>query len=321
MTKTWRVGAALVALLWAGCSADKAEPDMARPDAGTQSDASTEPDPPPSDGTRFLMDYAASVCAMYEPCCNEAGLGFAASGCTTWFRKVTAAYFKGTFSADGAQRCLGMLSDAREADAQRCANVSSFDAATLRSECQQAFAPLARDGNAIGGKCLLGADCAQASGETVICYSRVCVRELRGSEGDGPCYIGGTSGIEGVPDEIVTCHVEDGVFCHRGENACKPQVQDGEYCPYPNACQTTAQCIGGLCKVLPGEGESCLNGIPGAGGFCKPGTACDRSTLTCGPPLEEGVACREPAECTSGTCMGGKCTKPEFTRALNCTGG
>ena len=31
--------------------------------------------------------------------------------------------------------------------------------------------------------------------------------------------------------------------------------------------------------------------------------------------LEEGAACREPAECASGSCTGGKCTKPEFTRA------
>jgi hypothetical protein len=72
---------------------------------------------------------------------------------------------------------------------------------------------------------------------------------------------------------------------------------------------------------LPGPGEACLNGIQGAGGFCSIGSACDRDTLICGGPLPEGATCREPGECASGSCMGSMCTKPAFTRALNCTGG
>src|SRR5688500_8675565 len=38
-----------------------------------------------SDAERFLQEYAASVCAMYEPCCGDAELGFSASGCRDWF--------------------------------------------------------------------------------------------------------------------------------------------------------------------------------------------------------------------------------------------
>lgn len=323
MTQTSRVGAVLIALLCASCSDKKVEPEMSRRDAGPggQADAGKEPELPASDGAQFLMSYAASVCEMYEPCCKEEGLGFKAAGCTEWFRKVTAAYFKGDFSADAAERCLNMLADVRKADAQRCENVRSFDEATLRRDCQEAFAKSARTGSELGGDCLLGSDCAQSSGETVICYSGTCLREKRGREGDGPCYIGGSSGIQGVPDEVAACNAADGVFCHRAENKCAAQVEAGEPCPYPNACKPTAQCIGGTCVTLPGEGESCLNAIQGAGGFCKPQTACDRTTLECGPPLEEGAACRAAGECATGSCMSGKCTKPEFTRALNCTGG
>jgi hypothetical protein len=312
------LNALLTASFIAACSGDDAPTDKPRADGGSQTDSST-PSPPVSDSAKFLSDYASSVCGMYEPCCESEGLGYERGGCTEWFRKVTAAYFRGEYNPDAAGSCLEHLADVRQADPQRCGNVLDFNEATLRTECQRAFAA-ERDGKTLGEKCLLASDCATAPGGDVICNGGRCFLERHGSAGDGPCYIGGNSGIEGTPTEAVRCEAKDGLYCHRSNNVCTPQVDDGEFCPFPGACKDTAICTGGTCVALPAEGESCLNAIPGAGGFCRAGSSCDVATLKCGAALEEGAACREPAQCASLSCMGGKCTKAEFTRALNCTG-
>jgi hypothetical protein len=316
MAKRSNVSSVLVCLLLTACSADdKGKPEK-MPSGGGLDDGDAAVDvTAPSEGDAFLEDYAAAVCAMYEPCCKTEGLGYDAGGCTSWFSKVTAAYFKGDYLAEAASSCLSKLAEARAADAQRCSNVLDFNLATLRDECQKAFGATARDGAPPGGKCLLAADCARPAGGSVICYSGTCLPERRGSAGDGPCYISKT-----LPDEIVTCEAEDGLYCYRANNVCAPQVEDGELCPNANACKATARCIGGRCETLPGPGEACLNGIQGAGGFCRAGSACDRTTLICGEALEEGAACREPGECISGSCVMSKCAKPMFTNALNCTG-
>jgi hypothetical protein len=280
-----------------------------------------------TDSAQFLIDYASAVCAMYEPCCEAQSLGYDAAGCTEWYRKVTAAYFGGEFRADKARECLEAVEEAFGADPDRCANVVAFDEATLRETCREAFGAAPRSGSPLGGSCLLGADCASApEGEgdgdgNVICYSGTCLLERKGKAGDGPCYLGGNSGIDGVPDVAVTCHAADGLWCDRGANVCAPQVEAGGRCPFGNACKAGALCSGGTCLALPGPGERCLNAIPGAGGFCRAGSACDVASLTCSAPLAEGAACREPAQCASGSCMGGRCTKADFTRSLNCTGG
>jgi hypothetical protein len=309
--------------LGAGCAADNVPPDKTGDGGGggTQTDGS-DPPPPATDSAQFLMDYASSVCEMYEPCCQSAGLGYARGGCSEWFRKVTAVYFRGDYKPDAASVCLQHLAEVRAADSQRCGNVLDFDEATLRTECQRAFGAAERSGAPLGGKCLLAGDCASASAEdgAVICYSGNCLLQRQGKDGDGPCFFGGTSGIKGVPDESFQCNAKDGVYCDRVNNVCAATVADGEGCPTGAACKPTAICTGGRCVTLPGEGETCLNAIPGAGGFCRPGSSCDVATLTCSAPLKEGATCREPAQCESRSCMSSKCTKPEFTRALNCTG-
>jgi hypothetical protein len=310
----------LCLLLMAACSDDPAKPAA---DAGAGAAGSGDAVSPPAQvgaDARFLVQYASAVCAMYEPCCNEAERGYDASGCSEWFRKVTAAYFRGEFQADAAQRCLDELAAAREADARRCATVKSFDEATLRPACRRAFTAPAREGNPLGGDCLLAADCMSAPGGDVICFSGTCVLEKRGAQGDGPCRLGRGSGIEGVPDEIVRCDARDGLYCDEAMNACAPQVEPGEACPFGNACTQGALCNGGRCDELPEQGELCLNYVRGAGGFCAAQSACDAATGVCGPPLLVGAACREANQCESASCMGGKCTEPEFTRALNCTG-
>jgi hypothetical protein len=272
-----------------------------------------------SEGEQFLAEYADEVCGMYQPCCEAEGMGFDAGGCRDWFARVTAAYMPDQFLAVEGAACLNALAAARAADPDRCNNVGVFDEATMRSECQKAFIAPARDGSPLGGSCLLAGDCA-ASGDaagTVICYGGMCVLERRGVSGDGPCYAGGNVGLQ---QEMFTCPAEEGLYCNRTDNACTPRVGDGERCPFNNACDATSLCVGGICRRLPEEGETCLNGVPGAGGFCRNGAACNASTLICGAAPALGEACSETRKCGSGVCIDSTCVRSDWQQNLNCMG-
>jgi len=265
---------------------------------------------------QFLADYAASVCAMYEPCCNADGLGFDLMGCTSWYSRVAGAYLKGDYLSDEGEECLGALAQARAADVDRCSTVPSFDAATFWDLCSGAVGSAARDGARLGEECLLAADCASSPEGPVICYGDRCMVQLAGTEGDGPCFITGGD----RPTTSYTCDAASGLYCDRETNTCAPHAAPGERCPTSSACDpASAMCSGGLCYALPGEGEACLNGIQGAGGYCRPGTVCDRTTVVCGPGLPEGSACNG-SECASGICDAGTCRRSDYMKSLNCTG-
>ncbi len=287
--------------------------------AGTGGSGGTET--PLSEGDRFLRDYASAVCATYEPCCNAAGMGYDAGGCTAWFAAVTAAYLPDEFRPAEGASCLTALAEARAQDPDRCNTVAVFDEASLRSQCSKAFVAPARDGAPLGGQCLLAADCAASSSGSVegdvICYASTCVLQRQGAPGDGPCYAGGNVGLE---QEMFTCDAATGLYCDRANNACAARVGDGERCPYSNACDDTSMCVGGTCRRLPDSGEPCLNGVPGAGGYCRAGTSCDVSTLLCGPPITTGGACSQTLQCASGVCIDGECAPSDWQRNLNCTG-
>lgn len=268
-----------------------------------------------SEAERFLKEYAAAVCEMYEPCCQAEQLGFDASGCTEWFASVTGAYFSGDYRAEQGAACLSALEQARADDPDRCRAIGVFDEATLHEECSEAFGTPPRTGARLGESCLLAADCATSDEGPVICSSGLCLLQLRGEDGDGPCAT-----PDRPPTVAVRCEARDDLYCQRGENVCRPRVGDGESCPYPGACDDSSLCVGGVCRRLPEMGEPCLNAVSGAGGFCAPRSVCDRDTLTCGPGLENGTTCQESNDCASGICVVGTCESSDFERSLNCTG-
>ncbi len=311
--------ACVVALAISACGSDdeagSGPMDGAAGEAATGGSGGSGAAPATSDAERFLADYAAAVCAMYEPCCEDEALGFSASGCRDWFARVTKVYFSGEFLPEQGEQCLSAIEQALGDDPERCRSIGSFDEATLRDTCREAFGLPERTGSELGGTCLLAADCASSEEGPVICSSGHCLLQLRGAEGDGPCAMPGDP-----PNVSVRCEAEDGLYCHRGDNVCRPTVGDGELCPYAGACNDTAMCVGGTCRRFPEPGEPCLNGIPGAGGFCAPRSVCDRVELTCRAGLENGAPCAQPDECASGICPDGRCEYSDFTRSLNCTG-
>src|SRR5688572_16234259 len=114
MARSLTVGYLLV-LLAIACG-DDGDPQDPQPAAdGGMAAYTGDAAPPNTEQARFLNDYAAAVCAMYEPCCKREGLGYDGAGCTTWFSKVTAAYFKGSFQQSAADSCLANLADVRAA--------------------------------------------------------------------------------------------------------------------------------------------------------------------------------------------------------------
>ena len=119
---------------------------------------------------------------------------------------------------------------------------------------------------------------------------------------------------------MYTCDAADDLYCNRRDNTCAPRVAPEERCEFTNACNADGMCTGGICRRLPGPGETCLNAIPGAGGFCQAGLSCNRSTLLCGDPLEVGAACSDAAQCASGVCVDAACVRSDWQRNLNCTG-
>ncbi|HEU4581156.1 MAG TPA: hypothetical protein VFS67_23020 [Polyangiaceae bacterium] len=272
----------------------------------------------PSEGERFLLEYGNAVCGLYEPCCNAQGQGFDAGGCSEWFAKVTAAYLPDQFVPAAGAECLSALAAARALDPDRCNSVPLFADATLSALCAQAFVAPARDGAPIGGSCTLSGDCAASGDEPgrITCYGHKCILQPEGASGDGPCYAGGNVGLQ---DVLYTCDAAHGLYCDRANNVCTPQVGAGERCEFASACNSNAMCVGGSCKALPEQGEPCLNGIPGAGGYCKSGS-CDPVTLTCGAGPGLGDACSDTKKCETGVCLDGTCARSDWQRNLNCLG-
>jgi hypothetical protein len=271
---------------------------------------------PATPGGQFLQEYATAVCNLYQPCCTADARGFDLAGCTSWFSRVSDAYLGNTFDPDKGAACLATLAAAADADPDRCSNVPVFDEATFWEQCSDAFS-VTREGVALGEVCDLAGDCASSEEGPVLCYGGRCLLQLDGAPGDGPCYI---QGSENRPLVAYTCNAADGVYCHRGTKTCEAHVAAGEYCPYPGACDPdTAMCVGGTCVAFGAPGEACVNGVQGAGGYCAPGSVCDRTTLTCGPGPAEGEACTE-GQCESGVCIDAVCKKSDYDRNLNCTG-
>jgi hypothetical protein len=271
----------------------------------------------------FLAAYSGVVCAMYAPCCEATSTGFDQAGCEHWVTGVQGAFWQGDFHADVADTCLAQLRGAL-ADPQRCATVS-YDDATFETICADAFTTPSRGGAPPGAACDQDADCDPPPKGAVECALGVCRATVPTKEvGASPC--GPSPVVPSPPGIVYACDSQAGLWCDRGAaegaGVCAAKVGDGAFCPFANACDETSLCVGGVCHALPTAGEACLNGVPGAGGFCAAGHACNPSTLVCeANPTggdDTGRACNTDADCLSQRCEGKKCLAYDFTKQINC---
>jgi hypothetical protein len=89
-----------------------------------------------------------------------------------------------------------------------------------------------------------------------------------------------------------------------GGGTCQRLLPPGATCSASGTCQFPAICESGRCVIAGHVGEPCLPTFGCLDGACLapdggPGTAPDGR---CAPPRPDGDACRNAAECRSGTC-------------------
>ncbi|MBP7125938.1 hypothetical protein KBD49_06200 [Myxococcota bacterium] len=159
--------------------------------------------------------------------------------------------------------------------------------------------PLRCDGGTCRSPVGPGEACLVAAGDCLA--GMVC----RGQEpGSGRC--GPPAGPQEPCFRTVECADPEGrtpLVCMSGR--CIEAPGPGEPCP-DLACSGAWCDLGGevpLCKALPGDQETCLDGLRCAEGlWCRQGR--------CTPRLGDGSPCDGPWQCESGRCVAGTCRSP-----------
>lgn len=269
----------------------------------------------------FLAALGGAICAMFEPCCASAGKTYQGKACEDYRAKVESAFHPGPIDPAKAQACLDAVR-AGAADETRC-STKPFDEATFEALCNEAYLPDPESVANAGKACKAREDCGKLLGggdcQLGICRSLPDTHQV----GASPCVLN----EEAVPPQgtIYRCNPNAGIYCNQSTATCDAHVAPGQPCSVGLACGPTGMCIGGICQKKPVEGEACLNGVKGAGGFCADGFQCNEDSLICEarPAADEGLKCNSPADCKSGNCdlATQTCKAYDFTKYLNCSGG
>ncbi len=220
--------------------------------------------------------FASEYCALYRPCCQQAGLPVTQQGCNFLFGYIPIQ------DKAAAQQCL----DEWKARAQS-PNFCKLENDANPESCQRAFpqgmGPGQRSGTAPpGATCEFDSDCAPSSrgevsctfGEPSICQVQVLAKE-------GEACAGTRNGTFTVftPDataaEIGICSRQEGLYCDGG--SCKAGL------PLGSACQTSVECGNGRCNQ----------------GVCE-------------ARVPEGGACMESDQCVTNYCNDDKCGTPSL---------
>lgn len=290
MTRTRRIlvtlGAAVLgALAIGGCSDDD--------DSKSKSGAS-----------QFIAEY----CAVFMPCCEQAGMGSNPAQCQQILGAFSAAL---NFSAEQAQECLEQMR-AASAEPDFCAT-----GPTNAPACDTAFTS---PGGTVppGGECTTSGDCAEPANGTASCHfeydaetgssTSKCLVEMDGKQGDaciGTVEDGFTSHVadlSGVAEGYV-CDMAKGLYCDRDELVCKPVAQLNEQCSFDHPCAIGTVCdfASSTCQKPAAVGEDC------SATECEDGAYCDGDTNKCAPAKAGGEACDSSRECQSGSCLNQKC--------------
>jgi len=86
------------------------------------------------------------------------------------------------------------------------------------------------------------------------------------------------------------------------------------------ACANGLNCVGGTCKCISGKASRCDGCCDSAGTCRKRGTSSQTATL-CGLKGATCAACGDGKDCTTDTCVSGKCAHKAVTAGTACKGG
>jgi hypothetical protein len=271
-----------------------------------------------SSTTPDIDTFASQLCALYAPCCADAGLPTDGKQCTALI--VALGGSQGTYNASAAGACLNML---KQQGGDFCTSGGANGAS-----CNQVFG--GGSGNVPpGGQCMKNGDCAVSGGGTATCMTstmfvdggttetRTCVLEMPGKVGDSPCIAsilelpGGVTettysfGSGTPPTQGYTCDQKDGVYCDSQSMACQAPSDVGGPCHDNNACKAGAYCdfATSVCKATVPAGSSCSGGV-----HCDSSSYCESASQTCKATLANGTQCSLSEQCQSQQCVNAKCS-------------
>ena len=253
--------------------------------------------------------FAAKYCALYEPCCADAG--FPANnqaGCRAFFGALPIT------NATTAQQCLDDLT-AQASDPGFC----TFQT-TQPDSCAKVYPQNTSTGTAKpGAACNTNDDCAPqssgdvscastGSGTSSVCQVRVHAKSGEACQGTVDGIVTYTSG-QVVGTTVPFCFRSDGLYC-TGSGTCQSLVDVGGGCGDPGACKDGTFCDGGQCATKHPVGAACTTQSA-----CQDGAYCtDIVGGKCAAKLAEGSACDTDEQCTTGYCdsTSNTCAKPNL---------
>jgi hypothetical protein len=220
--------------------------------------------------------FAAEYCALYQPCCQAAGLPVTQQGCRLLFGSVPI--------QDGAaaQQCLDEFRVRAQAP-----DFCELRESDVPASCQRAFPQNGATGTAApGAPCDFTSDCAPSArgdvtcnhsfdADTSFCQVRVAAPEGAPCAGtrDGSVTI--YTGDDTQP-ELALCSREDGLSCEQG--ACKRGFAFGSACSSSSEC-ANGRCASGVCQARLVDGAMCPSSDHCASNFCGDSGVCEKFNL------------------------------------------
>lgn len=246
------------------------------------------------------QEFAARYCALFQPCCDQAGIPGDQTGCKQLFG------FVGASNSSVAADCIGEYEELAKAP-DWC---DTFSTLPEPESCKSAFAQ-GGGGNGTkppGAECSSDDECsAGANGEASCSYDfdtekEYCERRNFVAVGE-PCVGTRDAGLT-VFDadtsgqyELSICNREDGLYCDSG--VCAQLIALGGECTDYLSCEGDDTYCQTTCKQKVAPGGSCVDG-PSA---CDEGGYCDTyGTQTCLERKPNGTACDSNEECQSRYC-------------------
>ncbi len=255
------------------------------------------------DGGSSAEEFAARYCALFQPCCEDAGIAGDQAGCKQFFSLI------GSNNGAAAEDCIRQYEEMAKA-ADWC---QTYSTAPQPESCKRAF-PQGGGSGGGGGTKQPGAVCdtddecsAPANGEArcdydfdtetshcqrlnFVAVGEACV----GTRDENLTVISGnTSGQY----ELGICNRADGSYCDNG--TCANLAPVGGACSDSLGCEGDSVYCRDTCKNKVPPGQSCADSY----------TACDDSgycdsfgTETCLATKPNGQACDSSTECQSHYC-------------------
>jgi hypothetical protein len=257
-------------------------------------------------------EFARQYCALFQPCCQGAGLAGGGQGCMLLFGSVPVA------DKVAAESCLAEY----EQRAQAPDFCQTLGGPTQPESCARAFPQNELGQPPAGTKqpgepCEFEDDCAPASNGEAGCSmsfdsgSRTCRVRTRAALGeacvgtrDGNVWM--TTGDDTGTTQPF-CDRAEGTYCRAG--TCAAVVGVGQTCDLDEGCTDQAYCSAGVCTDRVGAGASCSE----SSAACNEGTYCEIDDDICHARIPEGGACVSATACASGLlCIDDVCGKPNL---------